>query len=220
MPSQSLSLSQSQRLQMMLAPQLRQSLEMLQVPIQELRAMIQKEIEQNPTIEEGPDNRESVEIEPGTGEVNEKENREELNFDKEIEALSKLDEEWRDYFIQDAHARPFTTEDEERRQFMLDSLQQQESLQEHLLSQLKTAGLSEADRQIGELLIGSINDDGYLTGTLEDLALSVGTDASHLGDILDIVQEFHPTGVGARDLRECLQLQLARVGNTDPTVAA
>lgn len=205
---------------MMLAPQLRQSLEMLQVPIQELRAMIQKEIEQNPTIEEGPDNRESVEIEPGTGEVNEKENREELNFDKEIEALSKLDEEWRDYFIQDAHARPFTTEDEERRQFMLDSLQQQESLQEHLLSQLKTAGLSEADRQIGELLIGSINDDGYLTGTLEDLALSVGTDASHLGDILDIVQEFHPTGVGARDLRECLQLQLARVGNTDPTVAA
>lgn len=201
---------------MMLAPQLRQSLEMLQVPILELRAMIQKELEQNPTIEEGPESRESVEIEPGTGEVNEKEDRhDQLDFDKEFEALSKLDDEWREYFFQNSQNRPYTEEDEERRQFLLDSMPQRESLQEHLLNQLKLAGLSESDRQIGELIIGSINDDGYLTGTLQDLAQSVGTDAEHLTDVLAIVQDFHPTGVGARDLRECLELQLARLNATD-----
>ncbi len=200
---------------MMLAPQLRQSLEMLQLPILELRAMIQKEIEQNPTIEEGPENHESVEIEPGTGEVNEKEQREELNFDKEIEVLTKIDEEWRDYFMQDAQARPYTTEDEERRQFMLDSLPQQESLQEHLMGQLKMSGLSEKDQQIGELIIGSINDDGYLTGTIEDIAQSVGSDPGHLTDVLTLIQDFHPTGVGSRDLKECLLVQLTRLNKAD-----
>ena len=102
MPSQSLSLIQAQHLQMVLAPQLRQSLEMLQLPILELRAMIQKEIEQNPTIEETPTDKETVEIEPTT---KEKESQEELDFDKEFEALAKLDEEWRDYFFQNVRVK-------------------------------------------------------------------------------------------------------------------
>ena len=80
MPSQTLSLSQSQQLQMVLAPQLRQSLEMLQLPILELRTMIQQELQQNPTIEEVLSTTESVEIEPETPENNEE--TKELDFDK------------------------------------------------------------------------------------------------------------------------------------------
>ncbi len=216
MPSQTLSLAQTQRLQMMLAPQLRQSLEMLQLPILELRALIQKELEQNPTIEEGTDRNERIEIEPGTGEVNEKEDRKELDFEHEFEVLAKLDDEWRDYFFQNAQNRPFNEEDDEKRQYLLDSIPQTISLQEHLMAQLQLAGLSESDRQIGELIVGSLDDDGYLTTPLADMAQSTGTEVEHLEDVLAVVQDFHPVGVGARDLRECLLLQLQRQKGVDP----
>ena len=102
-PSQSMSLSQSQRLQMVLAPQLRQSLEMLQLPILELRTLIQQEMELNPTIEDGLTQAEPLEVEPGATqpEGDKPEEKKELDFKDEIEALSKLDDEWRDYFLQD-----------------------------------------------------------------------------------------------------------------------
>lgn len=216
MPGQTLSLEQSQRLQMVLAPQLRQSLEMLQVPILELRTMIQQEIEQNPTIEEVPPEAPQVEIEPGTGEAVDKQ---EMEFEKEFEALAQLDEEWRDYFFQDLQAGPFSSEAAERHQFMLDSIPQRESLQEHLMAQLHLTALSQPDRQMGELIIGSINDDGYLITSVEDLAASTGFDLPHLGDILAVIQDFDPVGVGAKDLRECLLLQLDRLGKSDSLAA-
>ncbi|MBA4386756.1 MAG: RNA polymerase sigma-54 factor [Verrucomicrobia bacterium] len=224
MQSQRPSLLQSQQLQMILAPQLRQSLEMLQLPILELRTMIQKELEQNPTIEEVPESEQvpvaeeiPVTDKPATPDPkiepdgpSEAQQKEELNFDKDFEALAKLDEEWRDYFFQDFQNRPFNEEDSEKRQFLMDSLPQRESLQEHLISQLTMTGLSESDKEIAELIIGSINDDGYLATTIEELAASSSSDVQHLADILLIVQEFHPTGVGCRDLRECLLIQLER----------
>ncbi len=212
MPGQTLSLVQTQRLQMVLAPQLRQSLEMLQVPLMELRTMIQKELEQNPTIEELPvEGQTAVEIEPG-GTVDE---TGEMDFNKEFEALAKLDDEWRDYFFQNLQTQQYSPEDEERRQFFLDSAPQPVSLQEHLLEQLHLAGLPVPQRQIGELIIGSINDDGYLTSAPTELAASSGVDERQLLDTLATIQDFHPTGIGARDLRECLMLQLEREGKAD-----
>jgi len=209
MPTQSLSLAQTQQLQMVLAPQLRQSLEMLQLPILELRTMIRQEIEQNPTLEEIPAPAEPVEIEPGG---TDQDDGKEMDFEKEFEVLARLDDEWRDYFFQDHLNRPYTRDDEEKRRFLLDSIPQRESLQEHLLKQLNLAGLSETDRQIGEMILGSINEDGYLTSTVEELSLSANFDAGHVEDMITLVQDFHPTGVGARDLRECLLIQLERQG--------
>jgi RNA polymerase sigma-54 factor len=212
MPLQSLSLAQQQRQLMILAPQLRQSLEMLQLPIQELRAMIQQEMESNPTIEDVISSQEvSVDAEAPAGTKEERE--EPLDFDKEIEALAELDREWRDYFLQDLQNNPYTSDDEERRQYMLDSIQQPVSLQTHLLEQLGLAELPEPDRQLGETLIGSIDDDGYLTISVEELATQTATPAEHIRDVLETVQDFHPTGVGARDLKECLLLQLDRLGD-------
>lgn len=238
MQSQRPSLLQTQQLQMILAPQLRQSLEMLQLPILELRTVIQKELEQNPTIEEVPDPEpvnaeeeaesaeepvptvaEALPIDPSPQEppapASEVEKPEALNFDKEFEVLAKLDEEWRDYFFQDNQSRPYSGDDAEKRQFMLDSLPQQESLQEHLINQLNLSGFSDNDRQIAELIIGSINEDGYLTTSLEEMAAATSTDPQHLADILSVIQDFHPTGVGARDLRECLLIQLERFSKAD-----
>lgn len=216
MPSQTLSLAQTQQLQMVLAPQLRQSLEMLQLPILELRTMIQQELEKNPTIEETAPESPTVELEPATGGI---EDNRELDFDKEFEALAKLDEEWRDYFFQDAQSRPYTDDDAEKRKFFLDSLTQEKSLQEHLMDQLNLSELPDEDIRTGELIVGNINDDGYLTVSLEELVEPTGADIKHLEDILAVVQDFHPTGVGARDLRECLLLQLERLGGAD-TLAA
>ena len=211
MPSQTLSLAQTQRLQMVLAPQLRQSLEMLQLPIMDLRTMIQQEIEQNPTIEEQSIDNETIEIEPGDGET---EKSEEMDFDKEFEALANLDEEWREYFFQNQESQPYSSDAEERHQFMLDSLTQQQSLQEHLVEQLQLTELNDDDMRLGEMIVGSIDDDGYLTGSMEELATTSTAELPRLEGILALIQDFHPTGVGARDLRECLMLQLDRLGKS------
>jgi len=198
---------------MVLAPQLRQSLEMLQVPILELRAMVQQEIEQNPTIEEAPNAvNPSVEIEPQREGIDDKK---ELEFDKEFEMLSRLDEEWRDYFYQNIQNRPYSRDQEDKHQFVLDSLTSEESLQEHLLAQLSLSGLPQEDQTVGELVIGSIDDDGYLTSDIEELATATATDTEHLRDILAVIQDFDPVGVASRDLRECILLQVERLEAPD-----
>jgi RNA polymerase sigma-54 factor len=212
MPTQSLSLNQSQRMQMVLAPQLRQSLEMLQVPILELHTMIQKEMEQNPTLEELAPEGPVLEIEQNPGE---KDDTSEMAFDKEFEVLAKLDDEWRDYFFQDIDNRPGSSEAQEKHQFLMDSLPQRESLQEHLMKQLTMTDLSAVDQQIGEMIIGSINDDGYLTASVKEMVDTTPFDSEHIENVLLTIQDFHPVGVGATDLRDCLLLQLERLGKAD-----
>lgn len=202
---------------MVLAPQLRQSLEMLQVPILELRAMIRQEVERNPTIEEDSIESAIVEIEPGEDGDKDStaENEKELEFKEEFEVLARLDDEWRDYFFQDFEARPSSSESEKKRQFMMDSIPQAESLQEHLINQLHMADLSEDDTRLAEMVVGSINDDGYLTASIHELAETSACDEDHLNDILLVIQDFDPIGIGASDLRDCLLLQLERQGKAD-----
>ena len=218
---QYLAQTQQQRLQMILAPQLRQSLALLQVPILELRTLVQQEMQQNPTLEEKPLETTQVEVEPSTSEPagSDAEDHKELDFAEEFKVLARLDDEWRDYFQQTQSSHHYTAEDAAKRQFFFDSITQPESLQEHLLAQLALAGLSTEDKQAGELLIGSINDDGYLTTSIEELAHSTGSDLDRLQRILKIIQEFDPIGVGSRDIRECLLLQLQRLGKEDSPAA-
>lgn len=220
MPNQSLSLAQTQQMQMVLAPQLRQSLEMLQMPMMELQTMVREELEKNPTLEDTPTEQEQVEIEAKAGEEAPADETDQLDFDKQYEALARLDDEWKNYMYQNGSSYSYNPEAAEKRQFLLDSLPQKESLQEHLVNQLNLSGLSENDAQIGELIIGSINDDGYLTSSIEEIAGSASFEVEHVKDILHIVQEFHPTGVGAKDLQECLLIQLERDGQADSLAAA
>jgi RNA polymerase sigma-54 factor len=195
--SQTQSLSQSQ----VLAPQLQQSLQILQAPMLELRNLIQQEIEANPTLE--LENTEPT-IEDKQAEHDE--------FQEEFEKLAKLDEEWRDYMAQSASYSGRSSEEEERRQFFFDSLVKEETLQQHLLEQVTSSDISEEDRQIAEVIIGNIDDHGFLQASPEEISQSTGMDPDDLQRVLEKVQTFHPVGVAARDLRECLLIQLRRLG--------
>jgi len=217
MVNQSLSMSQEQRQIQILAPQLRQSLELLQAPMLELRALIQQELERNPTLEENPPKTISIEVEPGGSEVDD---AKELAFKDEFEILSRIDEEGCKYFMQDMASEPYNAGQDKRRSFFLDSRVKPESLQEHLARQLREAGLSERDHRAGELIIGSINDDGYLLQSVEEMAAATGYEAAQISDVLVVIQDFDPIGVGARDVRECLLLQLERLGQGDSLAAA
>jgi len=214
---------------MVLAPQLRQSLELLQVPILELRTLVQQEMQQNPTLEEQLPETTQVEVEQGTadekavepGTTDDKtEERKELDFKEQFEVLARLDDEWREYFQQTQASHHYTEEDAARRQYFFDSITQPESLQEHLLAQLVLTDVNEDERRIAELLIGSINDDGYLTTPIEEVAQTTGFDPVRLRELLEVIQEFDPIGVGARDLQECLLLQLKRLGKGESLAAA
>ena len=196
-------LSQSQTLsqQQVLAPQLQQSLQILQAPMLELRSIIQQELEANPTLE----------LEQSEPTIEDKQ-REHEEFQEEFERLSKLDEEWRDFMSQSASYSGRSAEDEERRQFFFDSLTEQQTLQQHLLEQLSSADISSSDKKLGELMIGNIDDRGFLTAIPEEIARNTGLEQEDLDRVLEIIQTFHPIGVGARDLKECLLIQLRRLG--------
>jgi RNA polymerase sigma-54 factor len=205
---------------MVLAPQLRQSLELLQVPTLELRALIRAELEKNPTLEEPPENYTPLEDDDGKPKGNEDADQKALDFRKEFDVLARLDDEWRDYFFQEENNRPYTAESAEKRQYFFDSVAQTESLQTHLINQLRLSDLDEPSRQIGELIIGSISDEGFLTTPLEELAASINAEPELFHTVLETIQDFDPTGVGARNLKECLLMQLRRLDKGDSLAAA
>jgi RNA polymerase sigma-54 factor len=209
-------LQQVQRLslQQILAPQLQQSLHLLQVPALELSALVHEELQQNPLLEEEPKDEPRLEDE-GRAEATPADAATDAEFEREFQTLAKLDDEWREYFAQTSSFRSRSPEQEEQRQHFFDSIVQPESLQQHLLEQLEFADLAGEERRAAELIIGNINDDGYLLTPIEEMAISSGVPLAPLQKALETVQTFHPVGVGARDLRECLLIQLDRIGKAE-----
>ncbi len=134
------------------------------------------------------------------------------DFQAEFERLVQLDQEWRDHFAQTNLPMRRSAEDEEKRQFMFDSLVAGTSLQEMLLEQVRESGLSDDKWPVAEMIIGNIDDYGYLKATVEELATSTGLPGERILEVLKVIQTFDPPGVAARDLRECLLLQLERSG--------
>jgi len=200
---------QSLALQQVLSPQLQQSLLILQTPLLELRNLVQQEMETNPVLEELPED-------SGANERSEAEDSADDNFKDEFEKLASLDEEWRDYMAQSASSnfdgRRGSKEADEKRQFLFDSIPVEETLQQNLIAQLNQTVLSADDRKAAELIIGNIDDDGFLQSTTEEMALNSGIPQDDFERALELIQTFYPAGVGARDLRECLLVQLRRQG--------
>src|SRR5256885_960565 len=198
--------TQNLSLQQVLAPQLQQSLLILQAPLLELRNLVQQEMETNPVLEELADP-------PSTDSPAESETpAADDNFKEEFDRLAKLDEEWRDYMAQSSSYSGRSQEAEEKRQFFFDSIPTQETLQQHLMGQLNQNALDADDRKTAELIIGNIDDNGFLQTTPEEMALNTGIAQEDFENMLTLIQSFHPPGVGARDLRECLLIQLKREG--------
>jgi RNA polymerase sigma-54 factor len=195
---------QNLSMQQVLAPQLQQSLQILQAPTLELRNIVQQELQTNPVLED----------DLAAGDASDT-SREDSEFQEEFERLARLDDEWRDYMAQSVSYASRSPEDEERRQFFFDSLANQETLQQHLLEQLQTADTSPDLRQAAEIVIGNVDELGFLSIPIEEIAGTTGLSSDLLARGLQLVQTFHPVGVGARDLRDCLLIQLRRLGKED-----
>jgi RNA polymerase sigma-54 factor len=211
---QKLTLSQS--LSQKLSPQQIQFIKLLQVPTAELDARIEEELEINPALEEGK----VEESEPsGEEDFDEGFGDEYGQESNEVNVDDYLDDDYGGYKMQgDGNYNP----DDEDREIPFSA---PSSLHEQLITQLNFLKLDERQRIIGEQLIGSIENDGYirreLTAIINDLAFSqnIETDFDELEEILRKIQSFDPAGIAARSLQECLIIQLERKEHPDdPTV--
>jgi RNA polymerase sigma-54 factor len=160
--------SQNLSLQQVLAPQLQQSLLILQAPLLELRNLVQQEMEMNPVLEE-------LATEPNDDERETQENSAaDDKFKEEFDQLAKLDDEWRDYMAQSSSYSGRSQEAEDKRQFLFDSIVTQETLQQHLMGQLNQTVLDAGDRKTAEVIIGNVDDNGFLQATLEEMSMNTG----------------------------------------------
>jgi RNA polymerase sigma-54 factor len=209
---QKLNLSQS--LSQKLSPQQIQFIKLLQVPTAELDSRIEEELEINPALEEGKE-----EEKDQTQDEFEDNYEEDLGRDDhEVNLDDYLDDEYGGYKMQgDGNYNP----DEDDREIPISS---QTSLHEQLITQLNFLKLDERQKAIGQQLIGSIENDGYIRRDLEaiinDLAFSqnIETDIDEIEEILRKIQTFDPAGIASRNLQECLILQLERKEHPDDPI--
>lgn len=216
-------LRQKQTQSQILAPQLRHSLKILQVAAQDLHTTIQEELQTNPSLEEMPMDRVSLDDNSLNGSDNDSSDSdsssqdEELKFDETFEILNKIDQDWRDHLSESSSGQSFTSEDAERRDHFFDSLVTETSLQEHLLSQAALADISKKEYEAIEYLVGSLDNSGFLNTPLSDLALVSGMSLSEMQVAHQTLKSFDPPGIGAFDLQDCLatQLELQGLRNSD-----
>jgi RNA polymerase sigma-54 factor len=209
-----------QKLLQKLSPQQIQLMKLLQLPTLLLEQRIKEEIEENPALEEGDDDDEfddfdSQETDDPVDDIDledfEKDFDEpEVDPDNEFDISDYIeDDEIPNYKL----AANNTSADDEHKEMPLSS---SFSFQEHLLSQLGLRDLTETEVLIAEHIIGNIDDAGYLQRDIHSLiddlafALNIKTNFKEILGLLRIIQEFDPPGVGARDLQECLLLQVRR----------
>ncbi len=186
---------------------MQQSLKLLQAATQELQQMVTQELSQNPVLElETPEI--SLE-EAGLDKEGDD------GFDEEFSQLSQLDEEWREYMTQARSKLPRGAEEDERRQFMFDSLVAPVTLSQHLIDQLGTETLDAREREVVEKLIGQLDERGYLSSPLREICQEEGIPIEELERAKVVVQGLDPSGVGAEDLRECLLIQLRALKKGD-----
>ena len=230
--TQRLELRQGQALVM--TPQLQQAIKLLQLSNLELVEYVEGELEKNPLLER--DEREPVGSEEREQESHSPAVDEPLEAALAREDFSKaedLDAERSDVYAEDAptaaprdaqlsdwttlrSAAPIDGDDEGFDRTLTQAL----NLKDHLLEQLSIAAVSTEQRLIAAALIDAIDEAGYLRATVADLSIQLGTSESAVDEVLAIVHGFEPTGVGARDLGECLALQLREQGRLDPAMEA
>ena len=200
-----------QRLLQKLSPQQIQLMKLLQVPTMELEMRIKEEIEANPALEEGKDG----------------ESDDPYDVDDSSESEGSDEFDISDYLSDDEPTYKTSVSnksaDDDEKAIPLSGGR---TFQELLIEQLGLRQLDERRDLIGRTLIGNLDDAGYLRRDLEniidDLAFSqnVMTEMEELEEILEMIQEFDPPGIGARDLRECLLIQMKRKGRSIPVVTA
>ncbi len=209
---QSLKLSQ----QLVMTPQLQQAIKLLQLSRLELQQAVREELEVNPALEETSEesSEETAGDEgPAEAEVFTPPTPAEGPTPKEGEGLiDRVD--WEYYFNEGSRDGRVDrdTDDEDGRPFYENTLTRRPGLTEHLETQLRLLGVSDAERDVAFYLVGNIDENGYLKTTAEEAAQSLSLPVEEVERAIARIQTLDPLGVGARDLRECLMIQARERG--------
>lgn len=186
-----------QQQKLIMTPELKLALKILQLPAIELEELLQQELEDNPVLELVDDNRDEK------SEVQQKQEKQEKK-DKE------KDIDWKEYFQFQGKSyieEGFDSDDAAELSYE-NFVTYSYTLKDHLISQLRVAQISKKLRDIGEYIIESLDENGYLTITQEDLAAILHEEPETVKEALSVIQTFEPYGIGASNLKECLLLQL------------
>lgn len=203
-------LQMKQQQQLVMTPQLQQAIRLLQLSRLELTEIVRQEILENPVLDEygPPENEADFSIDqpedPNTPADNSSDREDEIN----TLSIPKDIGEWESY-LESSQSLPYQAREEQERPSFEAMITSPDTLQEHLLWQLQMTRLSEMEVKAGEAIIGNLDDNGYLETPLEEILSPLGPDIEAAGlKVLEIIQEFDPPGVGARDLIECLLIQV------------
>jgi RNA polymerase sigma-54 factor len=209
------SLVQKPIITIMMSPQMQQAIRLLQLPILELSQKIEEELSQNPVLEEVfPEQAAVPESQEPSDKLPEAPTAE-VEFNKEFDILAKLDDEWREFFRQTIPYRKQSEDEEEKRAFLESSITRGDTLEETLSQQMALAASNEEEKKLGRLIIGHIDENGFLGADVDDLSRISGKSPQEVERVLKIIQSFEPNGVGARSLQECLLIQLRNKGKAD-----
>ncbi|MBI3583646.1 MAG: RNA polymerase factor sigma-54 [Nitrospinae bacterium] len=203
-----LTLRQTHKLVM--TPMLQQAIKLLPLARLDLINQITQELTENPLLEE----EEVVQIKEVSSESNgSAESTTDIEYTKDKGKENKTDIDWETYF-QDNSYPQFPSEGyyTPERPPIENTLRQKTSLREYLAWQLNLSAEDDRDRYIGTIIIGNIDDDGYIRSSAEEIAQSVNATADDVEKVLGLIQSFDPPGVGARDIKECLGLQIKNKG--------
>ncbi|HEB72044.1 MAG TPA: RNA polymerase sigma-54 factor [Nitrospirae bacterium] len=199
---------------LVMTPMLQQAIKLLPMTRLELVQAIQIEIEQNPLLEEDTETEEPEEEENNSGdETKETIFEEQTTLEKPEKEKEKESEEidWDAYMQSDLYDGR-TGEGYVEFPNLENTLKQNESIEEHLMWQLSCSSVTEEEYKLGSIIVGNINNEGYLEESLENLAEEGNLPLDEMEDALILVQSLDPPGVGARNLKECLLLQLENNG--------
>lgn len=192
-----INLEQQQKL--LITPELRQAIAILQMSAPELEEYIEQEMEQNPFLE----------VEEDTG-SKEGDNGDSVDENRQREDMA----EWLEYFT-DRSDLGITSHQKEEKPYE-STASNSITLQEHLRLQLHLAVDDPLDLRVGEYLVGCIDDRGYLVVSVDEAASALAVPPVEVTRLLKLIQGFDPVGVGARDIRETLLLQLQQQEQTNP----
>lgn len=205
-----LELRLTQRLVM--TPQLQQAIRLLQLSRLEISQVINQELMENPLLEDSLSDTEEENASSEAPELSSKEGEagaEESTATEEN--TGELDLKWEGFLDDDGEEFGENTSSQlsaDERPSFDQTLSRPTSLIDHLLWQLNLSAVGPSDRGVGQLIIGNIDDNGYLRASIAELAIAAKVPESKVERILELIQDFDPPGVAARDLKECLLLQL------------
>ncbi len=202
------SLNLSLRPALIMTPRLQQALKLLQVPTLELQQILKQEIMQNPLLEEVDEVADSEDLA--------KEDSPEEAANQEAEDPAEEDPiDWSEYMQEGSFDRAYIPQQETSVEFLEKVPITRTTLAESLLEQLHFLNLSPKDMILADFLVGSLDDRGYLATPLIEVAEATGESCERCESLLQVIQALEPIGVGSRDLRECLLIQLEARGERD-----